>query len=184
MSNLCWQPLGQMWNEFDRAHEMNRFLRYIDQPAGSMVIDPKVADQLGLPKLGEVLTVGIGGKATASFRQGKRFELGPLKLRNPVYIELDLSFLEPIFGRKIGGVVGYDVLARCVAEVETGTPFIDNFSKQTALATGTSGVRDSIFPQPFFHEESATREANGKRGVNLFQRAFKIEEQRLTLPVW
>jgi len=47
MSNLCWQPLGQMWNEFDRAHEMNRFLRYIDQPdpegsAGVLVAYPPV----------------------------------------------------------------------------------------------------------------------------------------------
>jgi len=95
-----------------------------DTGAGSMVIDPKVADQLALPKLGEVLTVGIGGKASAAFRQGKRFELGPLALVNPTYVELDLSFLEGIFGRKIAGIVGYDLLARCVAEVETTTPYI------------------------------------------------------------
>ena len=48
MSILRWQPLGQMWNEFDRAHnEMNRFLRYIDQPdpadpSGVLVAYPPV----------------------------------------------------------------------------------------------------------------------------------------------
>lgn len=95
-----------------------------DTGAGSMVIDPKVADELGLPKLGEVLTVGIGGKASAAFRQGKRFELGPLALVNPTYVELDLSFLQALFGRKVAGIVGYDLLARCVAEIETATPYI------------------------------------------------------------
>jgi len=95
-----------------------------DTGAGSMVIDPKVADALHMPKLGEVLTVGIGGKATASFRKGERFDLGPLELVKPIYVELDLSFLQAIFGRKIAGIVGYDLLARCVAEVETTTPYI------------------------------------------------------------
>jgi len=31
MSILRWHPLGQIWNEFDRAHsEMTRFLEYVD----------------------------------------------------------------------------------------------------------------------------------------------------------
>ncbi len=37
MSIVHWQALGQLWNEFERAHdEMNRFLQHIDPrgPAG------------------------------------------------------------------------------------------------------------------------------------------------------
>jgi HSP20 family protein len=37
MSNVRWQSLGQLWNEFERAHnDMNRFLQHIDTrgPAG------------------------------------------------------------------------------------------------------------------------------------------------------
>jgi predicted aspartyl protease len=95
-----------------------------DTGAGGMTIDPKVADELGLPELGEVLAVGVGGKTKSSFRRGTEFQLGPLTLTDPVYVELDLSFLEPIFGHKIAGVVGYDCLARCVAEIETRTPYV------------------------------------------------------------
>jgi predicted aspartyl protease len=95
-----------------------------DTGAGAMTIDPAVADELGMPELGEVLAVGVGGKTTASFRRGTRFQLGPLALEDPVYIELDLAFLAPLFGRKVAGIVGYDVLARCVAEVETRTPYV------------------------------------------------------------
>src|SRR6185503_4630864 len=98
-----------------------------DTGAGGMTIDPKVADELGLAELGEVVAVGMAGRTTTSFRRGKRFELGPLVLSDPVFIELDLGFLEPIFGCKIAGIVGYDLLARCVAEIETHTPRIALF---------------------------------------------------------
>jgi len=48
MSILRWHPLGQIWNEFDRAHnEMNRFLQHIDtrgpaDPSGVPVAYPPV----------------------------------------------------------------------------------------------------------------------------------------------
>lgn len=90
-----------------------------DTGAGSMTIDPEVADELGMAELGEVVAVGIGGRTTTSFRRGTRFELGPVVFEDPVYVELELSFLEPIFGRKVAGIAGYDLLARCVAEIET-----------------------------------------------------------------
>ncbi|NOT28950.1 MAG: hypothetical protein HOP15_00720 [Planctomycetes bacterium] len=95
-----------------------------DTGAGAMTIDPKIADELGLAELGEVVAVGVAGRTTASFRRGTRFELGPVALEDPVYVELDLAFLEPIFGRKVAGIVGYDLLARCVAEIETQTPYV------------------------------------------------------------
>ncbi|NOT32120.1 MAG: hypothetical protein HOP15_16860 [Planctomycetes bacterium] len=95
-----------------------------DTGAGAMAIDPKVADELGLAELGEVVAVGVGGRTTASFRRGTRFELGPVALVNPVYVEIDLAFLEPLFGRKVAGIVGYDLLARCVAEIETKAPYV------------------------------------------------------------
>jgi hypothetical protein len=95
-----------------------------DTGAGAMTIDPAIADELGMPELGEVVAVGVGGRTTASFRRGTRFELGPLVLEDPVYVELDLAFLEPQFGHKVAGIVGFDVLARCVAEIETRTPYV------------------------------------------------------------
>lgn len=95
-----------------------------DTGAGAMTIDPGVADELGLAELGEVVAVGVGGRTTASFRRGTRFELGPVTLTDPLYVELDLAFLEPLFGCKVAGIVGYDLLARCVAEIETERPAV------------------------------------------------------------
>jgi hypothetical protein len=95
-----------------------------DTGAGAMTIDPAIADELDLPQLGEVLAVGVGGKTTTSYRRGTSFQLGALTLANPLYVELDLAFLTPIFGRRVAGIVGYDLLARCVAEVETRRPYV------------------------------------------------------------
>ncbi len=58
---------------------------------------------------------------TSSFRKGERFQLGPLVMHAPIYGDLDLGFLQPAFGTRIAGIVGYDVLARCVAEIEPAT---------------------------------------------------------------
>ncbi len=109
-----------------------------DSGAGAMTIDPTVADALGLDELGEVVAVGVAGRTTASFRRGKHFELGPVTLANPVYVELDLAFLEPIFGRKVAGIVGFDLLARCVAEIETRTPFVALHDPARYALTGAS----------------------------------------------
>jgi hypothetical protein len=109
-----------------------------DTGAGAMTIDPAIADELGLAELGEVVAVGVGGKTTTSFRRGTRFELGALTLDDPVYVELDLAFLEPIFGRRIAGIVGYDVLARCVAEIEMRGPTIALHDPRRFTLTGAS----------------------------------------------
>ena len=45
-------------------------------------------------------------------------ELGPMEILRPSFLAVDLEFLSQIFGRKIGGVLGYDVLARSVAELD------------------------------------------------------------------
>ncbi len=48
MSNLRWLPLGQLWNEFDAAHDdLNRLLQYVASrdpadPAGVPVAYPPV----------------------------------------------------------------------------------------------------------------------------------------------
>jgi hypothetical protein len=42
-----------------------------------------------------------------------------MTVKNLLFGELDLSFLTGMFNRPIAGIVGYDVLARCVAEIDT-----------------------------------------------------------------
>jgi hypothetical protein len=90
----------------------------LDSGAGAMVIDPKVADRLGMPALGEIVAVGVAGTTKARFRQGGTFELGQLTLTGTRYLELDLGFLTNAFGVPVGGICGRDLFARAAVEIE------------------------------------------------------------------
>lgn len=96
----------------------------LDSGAGQFCIDPAVADELELPEFGAVPAVGIGGTVTASFRQGEHFALGPIEIEDTVYVELDLSFLEPAFGVPVAGICGYDLFARAVVELDLVGPHV------------------------------------------------------------
>ncbi|HEX8500468.1 MAG TPA: retroviral-like aspartic protease family protein [Pyrinomonadaceae bacterium] len=90
----------------------------LDSGAGGMVIDPRAADRLSLPALGEVVAVGAHGRTKARFRLGDTLAVGPLTVRGTRYMELDLDFLRRAFGVEVGGVCGRDVFMRAVVEVD------------------------------------------------------------------
>lgn len=108
-----------------------------DTGAGITVIDRRVADELLLETLGSTIAVGVAGSTTTAYRRGERFQLGPVTIENPIYGDLDLSFLRGAFDKKVVGIVGFDLLARCVVELEPGTPRIALFDPgRYQLASG------------------------------------------------
>ncbi len=94
----------------------------LDTGAGRLCIDPSVADKLELPKFGAVPTVGVAGSVTAHYRKASTLSLGPVELSDPVFIELDLAFLEEHFGVPVSGICGYDLFARTVLELDLQGP--------------------------------------------------------------
>jgi hypothetical protein len=94
----------------------------LDTGAGITVIDRRVADELVLETLGTTVAIGVVGSTTSDYRRGERFQLGPLVLADPIYGDLDLGFLPPAGSRRLAGIVGYDLFARCVVELEPATP--------------------------------------------------------------
>ncbi|MHC4697414.1 MAG: aspartyl protease family protein [Planctomycetota bacterium] len=89
-----------------------------DSAADSMCIDTRAADRLKLPVFGKVGTGGSGGSEFFRLRRGRSFQLGPVAVNGFTYLELDLAPYEPIAGVPLGGVVGYDLIARVVAEMD------------------------------------------------------------------
>jgi hypothetical protein len=94
----------------------------LDSGAGALVIDKQTADTLALDAFGAIEASGIGGRAPARFRPAKTFEVGPLTIDDPVMLELDLSPIAPFFGVELAGILGYDVFARAVIELDLRTP--------------------------------------------------------------
>jgi hypothetical protein len=90
----------------------------LDSGAGTMVIDQKVADRLGMPAVGEIVAVGVAGMTKTRFRMGGPLRLGPLTMSRARYLDLDLGFLTKAFGVPVGGIVGRDLFARAAVEID------------------------------------------------------------------
>lgn len=103
----------------------------LDSGAGAMVIGPRAASRAGLDALGEVHVHGVGGSEKARFRMGGRFELGPLGIEGLRFVELDLDFLSSAFGVTVGGIVGYDLFARAIVELDVEAPAVRLFDPTT-----------------------------------------------------
>jgi len=94
----------------------------LDTGAGQVCIDPKVAEALELEEFGSVPAVGVAGAVRASYRQGTTLELGPMSIDDPVYVEIDLAFLSPIFGVEVAGICGYEIFARAIVSLDLEEP--------------------------------------------------------------
>lgn len=89
-----------------------------DTGAGSSVLATGVARSLDEPRVGVVSALGVGGAVESPMQRVSSIELGPLRLERPIMIGLDLAFLTGPLGREIGGIIGYDVISRCVVELD------------------------------------------------------------------
>lgn len=92
-----------------------------DTGFGSMSIDAKFADELGMPVLDTMKIKGRDGNVrTVTIRRGKTFQLGRVTIKNPIYLAEDLSDKDAPPEEKRAGVCGYPLFARVVAEVTRG----------------------------------------------------------------
>jgi hypothetical protein len=91
-----------------------------DSGAGAMCLDPDVAQALAARRIGAVTAVGVAGRAAAEIYSAHSFTLGPLTLRNPIFVALELDFIGAAMGEKIVGIVGNEVFARTIVEFQAG----------------------------------------------------------------
>lgn len=89
-----------------------------DSGAGANVLASGALEALGVEAFGEVPAVGVGGTTRARFVRPSSVAIGPMTYAEPLMVEMDLAFLEPYMGVKVGGILGFSFLARCVAEVD------------------------------------------------------------------
>ncbi len=75
-----------------------------------------------LPIVGRSPLASAYGFMAAPVRRAATLSIGPLTVRGLPAVEMDLDFLAEPLGRPIHGIVGYDVLSRCVATVESAVP--------------------------------------------------------------
>ncbi|MCP3920874.1 MAG: hypothetical protein GY711_35550 [bacterium] len=107
----------------------------LDTGAGRNLLHDELSNELGWSPLGQALVSGTGGQVVAPILGGGRLDVGRASIEGLPWIELDLDFLEKRLGIPLGGVLGYDVFARAVVEID--------------WALGTVGVHDPArYPAP------------------------------------
>jgi hypothetical protein len=88
-----------------------------DSGAGINCISTAETASLDGP-FGEVGARGVGGTVPARFWRAGELTLGPMSVDQPIFMGLDLGFLEPHFGVEVGGILGFEFLSRCVVELD------------------------------------------------------------------
>jgi aspartyl protease len=89
-----------------------------DSGAGINCIANDVTEALPEGPFGEIGARGIGGTVPARFWRAGELRLGPVRVEHPLFMGLDLAFLEPHFGVHVAGILGFEFLARVVAELD------------------------------------------------------------------
>ena len=90
----------------------------LDTGAGAMTVDRGLAEDLKMEPIGEIAAKGVGGLVDSRFVRGESITVGPVTLRNPIFLELELDFLEPYFGVEVSGILGYGLFGRTVTEID------------------------------------------------------------------
>jgi hypothetical protein len=110
----------------------------LDSGAGALCIDSGIADREGLNKVGAIPVVGVGGVVLSSMRTANSIQVGQVTWTNPVFVEIDLAQIGQMLGIELAGIVGYDLMARGIVEMDTQQNFVAVYEpKSYTLASGS-----------------------------------------------
>lgn len=90
----------------------------VDTGAASSAVSAGLAEELAWPALGTATVVGAGGRSAQGLRRSGTLRLGGLVVTGLPVIEADLEPLSSLLGLPIEGIVGADILARTVLELD------------------------------------------------------------------
>lgn len=90
----------------------------LDTGATMSVLSTPVAEELGLVTAGTGAGVGAGGLGEVGILQAESLSLGGLVFDGPTLASVDLSGYGRHFGREWGGILGYELFARTVVELD------------------------------------------------------------------
>lgn len=108
------------------GREAGNFL--LDSNAGAHAIHRRLAQDLQLPTVGKLLAAGVGDAVPTQFRKATSLELGPLRLPDQLFVDLDLTALSVALGEPISGVLGYPLFQAAVVDLDLGGPNVALYS--------------------------------------------------------
>ena len=90
-----------------------------DTGAGVTCLEMETAKELGVQMKGEIQARGAGeGSVTARFVSGVTLDMGGVELETEQVVALPFGMLEPKFGRRVDGILGYDYISQYVITID------------------------------------------------------------------
>ena len=88
-----------------------------DTGAAGTVIGPTAAAKLNLKPIGSSVVTSPRGNEQSSVFLATSLALGPMTIAKPFLVTMDLGPITARLGEDLAGIVGYDLLSRCVCEI-------------------------------------------------------------------
>jgi hypothetical protein len=120
----------------------------LDSGAESTVLNTSRLPKLGLTATGKFAAGAGGGDVELSYVSGVSFALPGVTIDKQIVAAIPLDQLEPMLGRPIDGILGYDFLSRFVVELEWKAKKMRLYDRETYRHTGAGE------PVPFTLEGS------------------------------
>ncbi|MDO8629573.1 MAG: aspartyl protease family protein [Phycisphaerales bacterium] len=111
----------------------------LDTGAEATALNKSRAEALRLKLHGTLEAQGAGGSADAAIVTGMTFSLPGVELPNQTGAAIPLDALEPFEGRRIDGVLGYELFSRCIVEVDYAASRV-TLHDPARYSVGGSGV--------------------------------------------
>lgn len=102
-----------------------------DTGAGITVIDTSLWEGSGIEQIADIPTSGVGGVVMSAFGRARTLSVGPITMESPLVIRQDLGFLRQPLGEPIAGIIGFPLLARCVARIDMHAGTISLYNPST-----------------------------------------------------
>jgi hypothetical protein len=90
----------------------------LDSGAGMTIVGRRIADSLGLKDIGNMPAAGVGGIEVANFCRIDSLRVGELTMFDLTGGVLDLSFFNTIALIPLDGILGYDLFAQLIVEID------------------------------------------------------------------
>ncbi len=103
-----------------------------DSGAAGAAVNSRLTDSLPLKPLAQIEAHGVGGAQQSPAYLLEKLELGGLVFTDLPVFGIDLGAIESASGRTIDGIIGYDVLGRCIASVDYDASTLTLYNRDSA----------------------------------------------------
>ena len=122
------------------ADAESTFSFILDTGAGMTCISRGLAEQLGVESTGDMSAAGAGGALDAHAGRIDRLSIGALEVKDLDVMVLDIGPLANMMGRRIDGILGYNVLNRYATTIDIAGETLVFESSDAPLPSGEGRI--------------------------------------------